>query len=135
MLFRSLTVIFWAITMIIPYIVDKFALKRPGYASIGSSSLAGVALSIPVMFSTYMFSGISGSELIKNSVSILAFVLLITNILSPFFTKGIMAYYFKSHQGEKISDVKRVFSESHPELITDLYDTNYMYKKNKKRGI
>lgn len=104
-----LTVIFWAITMIIPYIVDKFALKRPGYASIGSSSLAGVALSIPVMFSTYMFSGISGSELIKNSVSILAFVLLITNILSPFFTKGIMTYYFKSHQGEKISDVKRVF--------------------------
>ena len=87
------------------------------------------------MFSTYMFSGISGSELIKNSVSILAFVLLITNILSPFFTKGIMTYYFKSHQGEKISDVKRVFSESHPELITDLYDTNYMYKKNKKRGI
>ena len=127
-----LTVIFWAITMIIPYIVDRFALKRPGYASIGSSSLAGVSLSIPVMFSAYIFNGISGSDLITNSVSILAFVLLITNILSPFFTKGIMTYYFKSHQGNKFSDVKRVFSESHPELITDLFDENYNYKTNKK---
>lgn len=127
-----LTVIFWAITMIIPYIVDKFALKRPGYASIGSSSLAGVSLSIPAMFSLYTFNGIAGNDLITNSVSILAFVLLITNILSPFFTKGIMTYYFKSHQKNKISDVKRVFESTHPELITDLYDENYVYKKIKK---
>lgn len=118
--------------MIIPYIVDKFALKRPGYASIGSSSLAGVSLSIPAMLSLYTFNGIAGNDLITNSVSILAFVLLITNILSPFFTKGIMTYYFKSHQKNKISDVKRVFESTHPELITDLYDENYVYKKIKK---
>lgn len=126
-----LTVIFWAITMIIPYIVDRFILKRPGYASIGSSSLAGVSLSIPAMFSLYTFQGISGDVLTQNSVSILAFILLITNILSPFFTKGIMTYYFKSHQGDKIEDVRRVFGISHPELL-DLYDVNNKYIK---RGI
>ena len=127
-----LTIIFWAITMIIPYIVDRFILKRPGYASIGSSSLAGVSLSIPAMFSLYTFQGISGSTLTENSVSILAFILLITNILSPFFTKGIMTYYFKHHEGDKIDDVKRVFGESHPELIENLYDSNYNYKRGNK---
>jgi 2-keto-3-deoxygluconate permease len=124
-----LTVIFWAITMIIPYIVDRYCLKRPGYASIGSSSLAGVSLSIPIMFSNYMFKGSIGADLISNSVSIMAFILLITNILSPFFTKGIMTYYFKHHQGDKISDVNRVFGETHPELISNLYDENNKYKK------
>ena len=126
-----LTVIFRAITMIIPYIVDHFILKRPGYASIGSSSLAGVSLSIPAMFATYAFSGISGESIIANSVSILAFVLLITNILSPFFTRSIMSFYFKKHQLDKIDDVKRVFGTTHPELITNLYDENYVYKKNR----
>ena len=117
--------------MIIPYIVDHFILKRPGYASIGSSSLAGVSLSIPAMFATYAFSGISGESIIANSVSILAFVLLITNILSPFFTRSIMSFYFKKHQLDKIDDVKRVFGTTHPELITNLYDENYVYKKNR----
>lgn len=124
-----LTLIFWAITIIIPYIVDRFALKRPGYASVGSSSLAGVSLSIPAMFALYSFGGIEGSVLTSNSVSILAFILLITNILSPFFTKGVMTYYFKTHQGDKIEDVKRVFGETHPELIEKVYDENNMYKK------
>ena len=46
-----------------------------------------------------------------------------------------MTYYIKSHQKNKISDVKRVFESTHPELITDLYDENYVYKKIKKLGI
>ena len=40
-----------------------------------------------------------------------------------------MTYYFKHHQGDKISDVKRVFGETHPELISNLYDENNKYKK------
>lgn len=95
-----LILIFWAVTIIIPYIVDRFALKRPGYASIGSSSLAGVALSIPLMFVNYTFSGsnLYTQNMADNGVLILAIVLLITNILDPFFTKWTMNYYFKSHK-------------------------------------
>ena len=83
-----ITLIFWAITMILPYVVDRFILKRPGYASIGSSSLAGVALSIPAMFATYTFQGLSGADVAAHSIAILAFVLLI-----PIF-------YPRSSQGE-----------------------------------
>ena len=122
-------ILYWAVTIIIPYIVDRFALKRPGYASIGSSSLAGVALSIPAMFSTYTFGGQAYTQdMISRSVAVLAIVLLITNILSPFFTKWSMNFYFKTHQGEKMADAKRVFGETHPELLTAVYDENSNYR-------
>lgn len=129
------TIIFWAITLILPYIVDRFALKRPGYASVGSSSLAGVSLSIPAMFAAYTFQGVLGSEVTTHAVAILAFVLLITNILAPFFTRAIMVHYFKSHQGDKISDPQRVFGETHPELLKETYDENnqYIQKSHKNR--
>lgn len=125
-----LILIFWAVTITIPYIVDRFALKRPGYASIGSSSLAGVALSIPLMFVNYTFSGsnLYTQNMADNGVLILAIVLLITNILDPFFTKWTMNYYFKSHQGEKMADPKRVFEKDHPELLAAVYDENGMYR-------
>ena len=119
-----LTVIYWAVTMIIPYLVDRFILKRPGYASIASSSLAGVALSIPAMVATYTYNGISGADAAKNATAILAFVLLITNVLAPFFTKWTMNVYFKHHH----DDAQRVFSRSHPELLTAVYDENGNYR-------
>lgn len=124
-----LVVIYWAVTLILPYIVDRFALKRPGYASIGSASLAGVALSIPAMFIGYNFNGVViGQELVNNSVAILAFVLLITNILDPFFTKWNMNIYFKTHQHEKMAEPRRVFEGSHPELLEAVYDENGNYR-------
>lgn len=126
-----ITLIFWAVTMILPYIVDRFVLKRPGYASIGSSSLAGVSLSIPAMFATYTFSGISGTEVAAHSVAILAFVLLITNVLSPFFTRAAMAHYFKSNQGAKIENAQRIFGETHSELLHTVYDENNRYISNR----
>ena len=119
-----LTVIYWAVTMIIPYLVDRFILKRPGYASIASCSLAGVALSIPAMVATYTYNGISGADAAKNATAILAFVLLITNVLAPFFTKWTMNVYFKHHY----DDAQRVFSRSHPELLTAVYDENGNYR-------
>lgn len=122
-----ITVIFWAITMILPYIVDRFILKRPGYASVGSSSLAGVALSIPAMFATYTFQGMSGADVATHSIAILAFVLLITNILSPFFTRGIMAHYFKANQGDRIGNPQKIFGETHSELLNAVYDENNHY--------
>ena len=119
-----LTVIYWAVTMIIPYLVDRFILKRPGYASIASCSLAGVALSIPAMVSTFTFDGISGADAAKNATAILAFVLFITNILAPFFTKWTMNVYFKHHH----DDAVKVFSRSHPELLLAVYDENGNYR-------
>ncbi len=124
-----LTLIFWAVTLIIPYVVDRFALKRPGYASVGSASLAGVSLSIPAMFVGYSFGGITYTQdLASDAVLILAVVLLITNILDPFFTKWVMNFYFKSHQKDKMEDPKRVFSQSHPELLEAVYDENGIYR-------
>ena len=119
-----LTVIYWAVTMILPYLVDRFILKRPGYASVASCSLAGVALSIPAMVATYTFNGVSGSEAAKNATAILAFVLFITNILAPFFTKWTMNAYFKHNQ----DDAVRVFERSHPELLNAVYDENGNYR-------
>ena len=123
------TLIYYAVTLIIPYIVDRFILKRPGYASVGSASLAGVSLSIPAMVATYMYNGISGAELAAHATSILAFVLFITNILCPFITNWVMTYYFKTHQKEKTEDPKRVFGVSHPELLACTYDESGNYIK------
>ena len=124
-----LILIFWAITLIIPYVVDRFALRRPGYASVASASLAGVSLSIPAMFVGYTFSGVAfTSEMSSKATLILAIALLVTNILDPFFTKWTMNYYFKSHQHEKKSDADRVFAESHPELLAAVYDENGNYR-------
>ncbi len=119
-----LVVIYWAVTLIIPFIVDRFILKRPGYASVGSCSLAGVALSIPAMVATYNFGGVTGAEAAKNATAILAFVLFITNILAPFFTKWTMNNYFKHNHDDAI----RVFSRSHPELLEAVYDENGNYR-------
>lgn len=121
-----LTLIYWAVTIIIPFIVDRYILKRPGYASLGSSSLAGVALVLPAMVATFSFDGQPGSVVASNTVSILAFVLLITNVLAPFFTKWTMDAYFKNHK----ADAERVFSETHPELIAAVYDENGNYREH-----
>ncbi len=124
-----LIIIYWAVTLIIPYIVDRFALKRPGYASVASASIAGVSLSIPAMFASYSFGGAAYSQdMISNSVLILAIVLLVTNILDPFFTKWTMNYYFKSHQQGKKKDAERVFGETHPELLLAVYDEKGNYR-------
>ena len=110
--------------MIIPYLVDRFILKRPGYASVASCSLAGVALSIPAMVATYTFNGVSGADAAKNATAILAFVLFITNILAPFFTKRTMNAYLKHNH----DDAVRVFERSHPELLAAVYDENGNYR-------
>lgn len=124
-----LILIYWAVTLIIPYIVDRFALKRPGYASVASASIAGVSLSIPAMFASYTFGGVTYTQdMISNSVLILAVVLLVTNILDPFFTKWAMNYYFKTHQKDMKKDAERVFSESHPELLLAVYDEEGNYR-------
>lgn len=128
-----LILIFFAETLIIPYIVDRLLLKRPGYASLASSSLAGVALSIPAMFSTYTFNGNTTTyeSSVGNAVLILAVVLLVTNILDPFITKLGMNLYFKRHE-HNLEDPKRIFGETHPELLEAVYDEEGNYKRHIK---
>lgn len=119
-----LTGIYWAVTIIIPFIVDRYILKRPGYAAMGSTALAGVSLVLPAMVATFSFDGQLGAKVATNTVSILAFVLLITNVLSPFFTKWTMNEFFKHHK----ADAERVFTETHPELLAAVYDENGNYR-------
>ncbi|MBD8875797.1 acetolactate decarboxylase [Roseibium polysiphoniae] len=121
-----LTLIYWAVTIIIPFIVDRFVLKRPGYAAMGSTAIAGVSLVLPSMVSDFSFDGQLGSTFTSNAVSILAFVLLITNVLAPFFTKWMMNAYFQHHK----ADANRVFSETHPELLAAVYDENGNYRNH-----
>ena len=124
-----LILIYWCFTRIIPSLVDHVILKRPGYASMASTALAGVALSIPAMFASYTFKGVVFSQtMVSNSVLILAIVLFVTNILSPFFTKWERNLYFKRHQGIKREDPKRIFSLSHPELLSAVYDEKGNYR-------
>ena len=62
-------------------------LHRPGYASVASGSLAGVALVIPSMAAA---SNAAFQPYVDSSVAVLAFVLAVTNILCPFMVKFIL---------------------------------------------
>ncbi len=87
-----LSVIFFIIVIVPSYLVERFIMKRPGYASVASGSLAGVALSIPSMVDQVTFG-----SYVTNAIAILAFVLAITNILCPFLTRWNNKYYQKKH--------------------------------------
>ena len=71
---------------LLPFLFERFILKRTPYISTASSSLAGLGLAVPNMFITYTFNGESFSNLLTQSLAILAFVLLMSNMLAPLFT-------------------------------------------------
>ena len=127
-----LTVIYLAVTSVIPFVVDFFILKRPGYFTMASCSTAGVSLSIPAMFASYSFNGIaiSGTDIISDAIAILAFTLFVTNILSPFLTKLEMTWFFKYNHKRAVT----AFKDTHPELLETNYDENgnYIKKQNRK---
>ncbi len=87
-----LSVIFFIIVIVPSYLVERFIMKRPGYASVASGSLAGVALSIPLMVDQVTFGSYA-----TDAIAILAFVLAITNILCPFLTRWNNKFYQKKH--------------------------------------
>ena len=76
------------------YFVERRLLKRPGYISFASASLAGVALSIPAMAAA---SNSALEPYVTSAVAILAFVLAVTNILAPFLVK----WELKRHPAEQ----------------------------------
>ncbi len=82
-----LSVLYFIIVIIPSYLVERKILKRPGYASVASASLAGVALAIPAVAAA---SNTAFALYVESTVATLAFVLAITNILCPFLVRWQM---------------------------------------------
>ena len=82
-----MSVIYFVIVIVPSYIFERAVLHRPGYASVASASLAGVALVIPTMAAS---SNTAFEPYVNSTVAILAFVLAVTNILCPFMVKFIL---------------------------------------------
>ena len=82
-----LSLLFFIITIIPSYLVERHVLKKPGYVSFASSSLAGVALAIPAIAAS---SNTLLTPYVEPAVATLSFVLAITNIASPFMVKWQM---------------------------------------------
>lgn len=81
-----LSLIYFIIVITPSYVFERRVLKRPGYASFASASLAGVALAIPAMAAA---SNTALEPYVNSTVAVLAFVLAVTNILCPFMVKWI----------------------------------------------
>ena len=79
-----LSLVFFLITILPSYCFERRVLRRPGYVSVASSSLAGVALAIPTMAAQ---ANPALEAYAGNTVATLAFVLTATNILCPFLTR------------------------------------------------
>lgn len=82
-----LSIVYFIIVIIPFYLFERTVLHRPGYASVASDSLAGVALVIPSMAAT---SNAAFEPYVTSAVAVLAFVLAVTNILCPFMVKFIL---------------------------------------------
>ena len=82
-----LSLIYFIVVITPSYIFERAVLHRPGYASVASGSLAGVALVIPSMAAA---SNAAFQPYVDSTVAVLAFVLAVTNILCPFMVKFIL---------------------------------------------
>ena len=83
-----LSAVYFIVVITPSYLFERTVLRRPGYASVASGSLAGVALVIPSMAAA---SNTAFEPYVTSSVAVLAFVLAVTNILCPFMVKYILA--------------------------------------------
>lgn len=99
-----LSVLYFVIVILPSYLFERGVLRRPGYASVASASLAGVALVIPSMAAA---SNKAFTPYISDTVAVLAFVLAVTNILCPFMVKWVL----KKHPADQ--PVKAAHSGSH----------------------
>ena len=103
-----MSVIYFIIVITPSYIFERTVLHRPGYASVASGSLAGVALVIPSMAAA---SNTAFEPYVTSAVAILAFVLAVTNILCPFMVKFILTKHPADEQPRqdirKLADAKQ----------------------------
>ena len=89
-----LSVVYFVVVITPSYVFERAVLHRPGYASVASGSLAGVALVIPSMAAA---SNTSFEPYVASTVAVLAFVLAVTNILCPFMVK----YALEKHPADE----------------------------------
>ena len=103
-----MSVIYFIIVITPSCIFERTVLHRPGYASVASGSLAGVALVIPSMAAA---SNTAFEPYVTSAVAILAFVLAVTNILCPFMVKFILTRHPADEQSRqnthKLADAKQ----------------------------
>lgn len=99
-----LSAIFIVIHVAIMLPVDRLIGKRPGYAAMAMSSVAGIAMATPAML------GEAYAAYAQTAVAEIALAVIITSIVSPFITKAVVAKwgapcFFKKKQegaaGEK----------------------------------
>lgn len=82
-----LTICIYLLSMGPQFLFDRKVLKRPGYASIASISIAGVGLAIPILAgeASAMYQPFA-----EKAVAQLALVMLLTTFITPFITKFAM---------------------------------------------
>ena len=99
-----LSLIYFIIVITPSYIFERRVLKRPGYASFASASLAGVALAIPALAAA---SNTALEPYVNSTVAVLAFVLAVTNILCPFMVKWILKKHPADNEKEEIEEASK----------------------------
>ncbi len=82
-----LSLLYFIIVIGPSYVFERHVLHRPGYASVASASLAGVALAIPTMAAQ---ANAALGAYVSSTVATLAFVLAVTNILCPFMVRWVL---------------------------------------------
>lgn len=83
-----MSLLYFAVAIVPSYLFERRVLRRPGYASVASASLAGVALAIPAMAAKANAVFVPYAD---GTVATLAFVLAATNLLCPFMVRWRMA--------------------------------------------
>ena len=99
-----LSLIYFIIVITPSYVFERRVLKRPGYASFASASLAGVALAIPAMAAA---SNTALEPYVNSTVAVLAFVLAVTNILCPFMVKWILKKHPADNEKEETEEASK----------------------------
>ena len=110
-----LSVLYFIITIVPSYLFERHVLRRPGYASVASASLAGVALAIPTMAAS---ANTALSAYTASTVATLAFVLAVTNILCPFMVRWVLKRH-PADGSERTSETSEtIVSQNHPQAAT-----------------
>ncbi len=96
-----LSVIYLVIHAVIMLPVDRLVGKRPGYAAMAMSSVAGISVAVPAMLGD-AYAAYTGA-----AVSEIALALIVTSIVSPYLTRAAVKkwgapYAFKK-QAEKVA--------------------------------
>ncbi len=96
-----LSLIYLVIHAVIMLPVDRLVGKRPGYAAMAMSSVAGISVAVPAMLGN-AYAAYTGA-----AVSEIALALIVTSIVSPYLTRAVVKKWGAPHafkkQAEKVA--------------------------------